>query len=146
MFTRSLALTYSWCLLTNKCPVLWKYCSTFSCRRRLLSDQRCTGFTAWRSQGIVMKERTSGFMMGNTGGIVNLCISYWATTVSRTHTSAADPQEAFLLRQQRSGTLLSEALSHAGVCCGWSWKPDPFSFKNTVTPPPFPVYRGSGIQ
>lgn len=45
--------------------------------------------------------------------------------VTHTPAAAADPQEAFL-RRWRSGTLLSEALSHAGVCWSWSWKPDPF--------------------
>lgn len=57
---------------------------------------------------------------------MHLLLGCYCVTYTHTHTSAADPQEAFLLRLQKSGTLLSEALSHAGVCCGWSWKPDPF--------------------
>lgn len=87
------------------------------------------------------------FHDGKHGGLLLIYASPTELPLCHTHTSAADPQEAFLLRRQRSGTLLSEALSHAGVCCVWSWKPDPFSFKNTVPPPPhFPVYRGNGIQ
>lgn len=54
--------------------------------------------------------------------------------VTHTNTSAADPQEALLLRRQRTGTLLSEALSHAGVCRGWIWKPDPLLFTNQHHP------------
>lgn len=92
------------------------------------------GLTVWRLHCFATEVRTNGCMMGNTGGLLSIQASPPELPLFLSHTWAANPQEAVLLRRQRSGTLLSDALSHAGVCCGWCWKPDPFSFKNTVLP------------
>lgn len=79
---------------------------------------------------IVTKLRSSGCMTGDVGGGgINLCGSTLAAILTLSLNPSLPP---FLSNTHtiywkhvcqdgsRAGTLLSDALSHAAVCCGWS--------------------------
>lgn len=105
VFTRSSALNHSCRLLRYQSPALWKCWKKFSCRRQTGSTKRRTGLTAWRFQSFVIKERTSGCMMGNMRGLLlihasptglPLCLTHSHTTthISSWSTGSIPPKMA----------------------------------------------------
>lgn len=121
----------------------------FHAKDRYCPASGAQGLTAWGFERFMLNERTKVCMMGNTGSRYNsMSLLAGCHCVARTHTLVADSQEPFLLRRHRSGILLSVAPSCAGVCYGWSWKPDPFLFTNRPPAPPLviPLHTGSMRQ